>query len=175
MSDNNDKAAIVSDAGPVTGGWTNALPEAFGIREAVQNNPFRWCVRESFMWGIATGTAMGLHRLRMKSHPFFAFNVAFGTSMLVAAPSYYFCFRRREYKEQTIEMMMRANDFRHEEAMPEPVPMGEHPFMEEATEAEAEKRLRKEFVAELKERKEWQKAPPMEDRDPSKVFKEIGK
>lgn len=31
MSD-NDKAAIVSDAGPVTGGWTNALPEAFGIR-----------------------------------------------------------------------------------------------------------------------------------------------
>ena len=72
-------------------------------------------------------------------------------------------------------MMMRANDFRHDEEMPESVPMGEHPFIEEATEAEAEKRLRKEFVAELKERKEWQKAPPMDDRDPSKVFKEVGK
>mmetsp|Transcript_25556 Transcript_25556/g.55870 ORF Transcript_25556/g.55870 Transcript_25556/m.55870 type:complete len:176 (+) Transcript_25556:257-784(+) len=175
MSD--EKAATVTEAPPTTGGWTDVLPETFGIREAVRNNPFRWCVRESFMWGIATGTAMGLHRLRMKSHPFFAFNVAFGTSLLVAAPSYYFCFRRREYKEQTIELMMKANDFAHEDEMPEPVPVEEHPFMAEGggSGEESEKNLRKEYVARLKERKEWQKAPPMEERDPSKVFKEVGK
>jgi hypothetical protein len=41
--------------------WTKYLPEAFGIRESVRNSPYRWCVRESSLWGIATGTAMSLY------------------------------------------------------------------------------------------------------------------
>ena len=45
---------------PETAQWTKYLPEAFGIRENVRNSPFRWCVRESCMWGIATGTTMSM-------------------------------------------------------------------------------------------------------------------
>jgi hypothetical protein len=58
MSDTD--SATVSDSAPETATWTRFLPEAFGIRQNIQNSPFRWCVRESFMWGIATGTGMGL-------------------------------------------------------------------------------------------------------------------
>ncbi len=96
----------------------------------------------------------------MKSHPFFAFNVAFGTTFLVAAPSYYFCFRKREHKEATIEMMMRANDFDNVEKMPEEIPAEQHPFM---TNDDDEGKRRQEFVARLKEKKEWQKQDGMKD------------
>ena len=91
----------------------------------------------------------------MKSKPFFAVNVAFVTTVMVAAPSYYFCYRRREHKEATIEMMMRANDFQHHEEMPEPVPHSQHPFLENGDDSESKQQ--KEFVARLKEKKEWQK------------------
>ena len=50
-----------------TAKWTKYLPESFGIRESVRSSSYRWCVRESGMWGIATATAMSLHRLRMGS------------------------------------------------------------------------------------------------------------
>lgn len=40
--------------------WTRFLPEAFGIRETIEASPLRWCVREAALWGVATGTAMGL-------------------------------------------------------------------------------------------------------------------
>mmetsp|Transcript_22069 Transcript_22069/g.32677 ORF Transcript_22069/g.32677 Transcript_22069/m.32677 type:complete len:167 (+) Transcript_22069:150-650(+) len=164
MSDN--KSATVSPESPETATWTKYLPTQFGIQQSIQESPFRWCVRESFLWGIATGTTMGFHRLRMKSHPFFAMNVAFATSLLVAAPSYYFCYRRREHKEATIELMMRANDFENVEEMPEPVPHKEHPFLNDDDEGIR----RKEFIANLKEQKEWQKQTPMKDAD--QVFRE---
>jgi hypothetical protein len=41
-----------------TAKWTQYLPEAFGFREAVRADKYRWCAREGAMWGIATGTAM---------------------------------------------------------------------------------------------------------------------
>uniref|UniRef100_A0A6S9ELH2 Uncharacterized protein n=1 Tax=Ditylum brightwellii TaxID=49249 RepID=A0A6S9ELH2_9STRA len=94
------------------------------------------------------------HRLRMKSHPFFATNIAFVTTFLVVSPSYYFCFRRRDHKESVIELMMRANDFRHEEEAPPEIDLKEHPFLEEKKKDDDQ--LRKEFVGRLKERKEWQ-------------------
>uniref|UniRef100_A0A7S3QIZ6 Cytochrome c oxidase assembly protein COX20, mitochondrial n=1 Tax=Chaetoceros debilis TaxID=122233 RepID=A0A7S3QIZ6_9STRA len=155
-------SAKVSDESPTsaTPTWINLLPEWGGIRENVASSPFRWCVRESLLWGVASGTTMGLHRLRMKSRPFFAFNVAFGTTFLVAMPSYYFCFKRREHKEATIEMMMRANDFENVEEMPEEIPVDQHPFM---TSEEDEKKQRKNFVARLKEKKEWQKQDGMKN------------
>mmetsp|Transcript_35172 Transcript_35172/g.105026 ORF Transcript_35172/g.105026 Transcript_35172/m.105026 type:complete len:128 (-) Transcript_35172:145-528(-) len=124
------------------------------------------------MWGIATGSAMGIHRWRMQSHPFFAVNVAFATTLLVSAPSYYFCYRRREHKEHVIDTMMKANDFAHEEEMPEPIPIEDHPFLED-TKGGGEAGLGKEFEARLEERKEWQKQLPMEDA--KKVFKEVKK
>mmetsp|Transcript_15210 Transcript_15210/g.21698 ORF Transcript_15210/g.21698 Transcript_15210/m.21698 type:complete len:186 (-) Transcript_15210:36-593(-) len=178
----NTPSAQVSDAAPTTAKWTRFLPEAFGIRENVQNSPFRWCVRESFLWGIGTGTAMGFHRLRMNSHPFFAINVAFATSLLVTVPSYYFCYRRREHKEETIELMMKANDFAHEEQMPERIPDEEHPFLHETNIDISNNNnnnnntvggMQKEFFANLKERKEWQKAPSEQERDPANIFKEV--
>ena len=46
--------AIVSEP------WTRIFPEAFGIRRTIEDSPFRWCVRESFLWGVATGTMMGM-------------------------------------------------------------------------------------------------------------------
>ena len=110
----------------------------------------------------------------MKSHPFFAGNIAFLTALIVAAPSYYFCFRKREHQERVIEMMMAANDFRPGEEMPETVPLDEsHPFLHVGKDDVAEeddKDLKKEFIARLKEKKEWQKQHELEDAD--KVFKE---
>lgn len=156
-------------------GLTQFLPEKFGIRKAVEDSPYGWCYRESFLWGIATGTAMGIHRLRMKSHPLFAINIAFLTTITVTLPSYYFCYRKRDHQERVIEMMMAANDFRPGEEIPEQVPIGkDHPFLdvkEENGEGEKdEATLQKEFVARLKEKKEWQEQHQLQDAD--KIFKE---
>jgi hypothetical protein len=111
----------------------------------------------------------------MKSHPFFAGNVAFFTTILVAAPSYYFCFRKREHQEKVIEMMMAANDFRPGEEMPKTVPLDEsHPFLNVKNKSEnadgGDADLKKEFIARLKEKKEWQEQHQLEDAD--KIFKE---
>jgi len=154
------------DDTPETAQWTKYLPEAFGLREAVRQSPFRWCGRESALWGIATGSVMGLHRMRMGSTPIFAINVGFATTFLVCIPSYYFCYRKREYKEQMIELMMRANDFQEAEHMPEQVPVEEHPFLD----VEGDKVKGKELVAHLPERKEWQTQIPQQDS--KDVFKE---
>jgi len=81
------------------------------------------------MWGIATGTTMGLHRLRMGSKPKFALNISFLTFNLVAIPSYYFCYRKREHKEEMIELMMKANDFAPLEEMPPSIPLTDHTFL----------------------------------------------
>jgi len=40
--------------------WTRIFPEAFGIRRSIEDSSFRWCVRESMLWGVATGTMMGV-------------------------------------------------------------------------------------------------------------------
>ena len=32
-----------------TAQWTNYLPEAFGLREAVRNSSYRWCAREGYV------------------------------------------------------------------------------------------------------------------------------
>jgi hypothetical protein len=64
-------------------------------------------------------------------------------------------------------MMMRANDFQNVEEMPEPIPHEEHPFLN-ADDGNGIKD--KEFVANLKEKKEWQKQTPMKDAD--EVFRE---
>ena len=116
----------------------------------------------------------------MKSHPLFAGNVAFLTVGLVALPSYYFCYRRREHQENVIEMMMAVNDFRPGGEMPETVPLDEHhPFLtvrdggteggEDGDDDDGD--LRKEYVARLKERKDWQE--PHRTRDAEEVFKEV--
>ncbi|KAL7546913.1 hypothetical protein ACHAWF_010239 [Thalassiosira exigua] len=154
--------------------WTRIFPEAYGIRQSIEDSSFRFCVKESIMWGIATGTMMGMHRLRMHSRPSFAINVAFGTALIVTAPSYYFCFRRREHQERVIETMMAVNDFRPGEEMPETVPLNEdHPFLtvkdKESDGNDGD--LQKEFVARLKEKKEWQE--PHQTKDVGDVFKEV--
>ena len=131
------------------------------------------------MWGIATGTVMYIHRRRMGSRNLFAGGVAYGTVLLVAAPSYYFCFRKREHQEHVIEMMMAANDFLPGEEMPESVPLDrEHPFLDvKDTSSDGsvdnDRDLQKEFVARLKEKKDWQEPTPTQDVD--EVFKEVKK
>ncbi|KAL7438691.1 hypothetical protein ACHAXM_006574 [Skeletonema potamos] len=155
--------------------WTQFLPEKFGIRKSIEDSPYGWCYRESFLWGIATGTAMGIHRLRMKSHPLFAINIAFLTTITVTLPSYYFCYRKREHQERVIEMMMAANDFRPGEEIPDQIPVGkDHPFLDvKEDHGEADKdeaTLQKEFVARLKEKKEWQEQHQIQDAH--KIFKE---
>lgn len=44
-----------------TAKWTHYLPETFGIRDTVRQSNYRWCFRESYMWGIATGTTMSMY------------------------------------------------------------------------------------------------------------------
>lgn len=171
-------SAMVSDNAVVTQeAWTKIFPEAFGIRKLIEESSFRWCWRESTMWGIATGTVMYIHRRRMGSRNLFAGGIAYGTVLLVAAPSYYFCFRKREHQEHVIEMMMAANDFLPGEEMPESVPLDkEHPFLDvkdTSEESDNDRDLQKEFVARLKEKKEWQEPTPTQDAD--EVFKEVKK
>ncbi len=181
MNINNSQVADADSSTDATNtenkstGLTRFLPEKFGIRKAIEDSPYGWCYRESFLWGIATGTAMGIHRLRMKSHPLFAINIAFLTTITVTLPSYYFCYRKRDHQERVIEMMMAANDFRPGEEIPEQTPIGkDHPFLDvkgdngEAEQDEAT--LQKEFVARLKEKKEWQQQHQIQDAD--KIFKE---
>ena len=173
MSDNNSTPTAASPAAdPLeTAKWTRYLPEAFGIQEAVRKSSYRWCVRESGMWGIATATAMSLHRLRMGSTPKMAGHFFFGTTMIVMVPSYYFCFRRREHKEQVIEMMMKYNQFGHASEMPQEPPLEEHPFWGKTDENvnSEDQRHDREFRGMIKERKEWQKK---EDQALEDIFKE---
>ena len=74
-------------------------------------------------------------------------------------------------------MMMAANDFRPGEEMPETVPLGkDHPFLnvrdKSGVGGEGDDRdLQKEFVARLKEKKEWQE--PHQTQDADEVFKEV--
>lgn len=49
-----------SDNAIVTEDWTRYLPEKWGIRKTVEDSSYRWCWKESAMWGIATGTVMGM-------------------------------------------------------------------------------------------------------------------
>jgi len=161
-----------------TAKWTRFLPEAFGIRDSVRESSYRWCVREGGMWGMATATAMSLHRLRMGSKPAMAGHFFFGTFMVVMLPSYYFCYRRREHQEEVIEMMMKYNQFGHAQDLPAEPPLEEHPFWEENDgennlsnfEVNPVTKHDREFRGMIKERKEWQKAA----QDPSfdEIFQE---
>ena len=170
-------ATIAADNAIVTEQWTKIFPEAFGIRQLIEDSSFRWCWRESCLWGLATASAMYIHRRRMGSRNIFAGGVAYGTVLLVAAPSYYFCFRKREHQENVIEMMMAANDFLPGEDMPEEVPLNrEHPFLEAKDKNigdRDDRDLQKEFVARLKEKKDWQE--PHQTQDVDEVFKEVKK
>lgn len=183
-SSSTSSSAITSntDNAIITESWTRIFPEAFGIRRTIEDSPFRWCVRESFLWGVSTGTVMGLHRLRMGSRGLFAGKVAFGTTCLVVFPSYYFCYRKREHQEKVIEMMMAINDFRPTDEMPETVPLdANHPFLnvkekrynDKDNEENDDRGLQKEFVARLKEKKDWQE--PHQTQDAENVFKEVKK
>lgn len=69
-------------------------------------------------------------------------------------------------------MMMAANDFRPGEEMPETVPLDEsHPFLKVNNEGDGDdKDLKKEFIARLKEKKEWQDQHQLVDAD--EVFQE---
>mmetsp|Transcript_9607 Transcript_9607/g.11153 ORF Transcript_9607/g.11153 Transcript_9607/m.11153 type:complete len:187 (+) Transcript_9607:88-648(+) len=159
-----------------TAKWTRYLPEAFGIRESVRGSSYRWCVREGGMWGIATATAMSLHRLRAGSKPLIAGHSFFGTFMVVMLPSYYFCYRRREHHEQVIEMMMKYNQFGHAKTdLPAEPPIDEHPFWEQQQQQQQNNDIivpkhDREFRGLIKERKEWQK--PSKDPSFEEIFQE---
>lgn len=157
-----------------TAKWIRYLPETFGIRSAVAKSKYRWCVRESALWGIASGTAMSVHRLRMKSSITFSVNVGFFTCYVVYVGSYYFCYKRRNYQEQMIELMMKLNTFEHASTMPPEIPYNEnHPFVipkemdnsptNDEYDANNVSIPTRQYVAKLPERKEWQKKVPTQD------------
>lgn len=164
--DSNPELNAVTSADQIeTAKWTRYLPEAFGIREAVRQSKYRWCVREAAMWGIATGTVMTLHRFRMQSRKQFAANVGFASLMVVYVGSYYFCVKRRDYKENMIELMMKLNSFEHALNMPQQTPVDEsHPFVRPIQESQGEEAVtERQYVAHLPERKEWQKQLPTQE------------
>ena len=173
MSSNKPEINAATSADQIeTAKWTRYLPEAFGIREAVRQSKYRWCVREAAMWGIATGTAMTFHRFRMQSRRQFATNVGFASLMVVYVGSYYFCVKRRDYKEQMIELMMKLNTFEHALNMPEQTPVDEHhPFVRPTTGPD-EAVPERQYVAHLPERKEWQTQIPTQDA--SQIFRPVG-
>lgn len=58
-SPNSTPSAIPSPEPQPSSSWFNNM---FGddFKDKIINSPYSGCARESFMWGIATGTAMGL-------------------------------------------------------------------------------------------------------------------
>jgi hypothetical protein len=99
----------------------------------------------------------------MGSTPLFAINIGFMSTLLVCIPSYYFCYRKREYKERLIELMMKANDFQEADQMPPEIPAGpDHPFLDPAS-GDAAAVADQEYMAHLPERKEWQTQVPQQD------------
>ena len=158
--------------------WTRWLPESYGIRAAVEQSKYRWCAREAGMWGIATGTAMGLHRIRMSGNGRMttaAGHAGFATALLVMTGSYVLCARRRDHQEQMIELLMRLNSFEPAQTMPEerPVDDGTHPFVEPAASGVHDEEggiPERQFVANLPERKEWQEQLPTA-QDAEQVFR----
>lgn len=171
MNDDNNNGGQVTE--PLeTAQWTNYLPESFGIRKSVQESSYRWCARESGMWGIATGSAITFHRLRMKSTVNMSINVGFATTLIVFYPSYYFCVKRRKHREKMIELMMKMNTFDHAKRMPEEVPIDQHPFVKPVSQNESEEEALdfKEYRTYIPEKKEWQQ--PDKSKDMKDVFKE---
>lgn len=156
-----------------TARWTRHLPQAFGIRQSVEASKYRWCARESALWGIATGTTMTLHRFRMASPIPRAVNFGFLTFFSVFAGSYYFCVKRRDYQEQMIELMMRLNTFDHAGEMPEERPFdASHPFLipnDNNNDDAANVVVDQQYVAHLPERKDWQS--PLPSQDATEIFK----
>lgn len=149
-----------------TATWTAYLPESFGIRAAVEASKYRWCAREASLWGIASGTAMTLHRFRMRTTVTTAVNVGFATVFVVMGGSYYFCVKKRDYQEQMIELMMKFNAAAHVEEMPEQIPVDDrHPFVEPSDDGPQY------TVANLPARKEWQ--DPLPTQDFQDVFKPV--
>jgi Protein of unknown function (DUF3767) len=146
--------------------WLSYVPETFGLRANLEKSKYRWCAREAAMWGIATGTAMTLHRFRMRTSVKTAVHVGFVSVFIVMGGSYYSCVKRRDYQEQMIELMMKYNAAEHAQVMPEPIPVdANHPFVaptRESTEPQY-------TVAILPERKEWQ--DPLPTQDIKDVFK----
>lgn len=174
MSSQPASSDIVStDDSVQTATWTNSLPETWGIRAAVQQSKYRWCVREAGLWGIATSTAMTLHRLRMQTRPTMAMHAGFLTFFGIYIGSYYFCVKRRDYREKMIELMMQLNQFDHAMNMPEPVPVDEqHPFVTPGdTTDDAHAAPPRQYVAHLPERKEWQSQLPSQDA--ANVFRPV--
>ena len=90
---------------PQTPAWIQRyIPEAFGLRQSIDSSKYRWCVRESALWGIATSTCLSLHRLRMQSRTPFVVNVGFLTFFTVYVGNYYFCVRRRDHQEKMVSL-----------------------------------------------------------------------
>jgi hypothetical protein len=174
-TDGSTEHALTSQTEIETAKWTRYLPQAFGIRQTVQGSKYRWCVRESSMWAIATGTAMTLHRFRMQSPTKTAVNIGFGSLMVVYVGSYYFCVKKRDYREKVIHIMMQLNSFEPALDMPEPVPVNEyHPFVVPAGDSNDERSgipAERQYVANLPERKEWQPQLPRQDAD--RIFTEV--
>lgn len=109
-----------------------------------------------------------------------ALNAGFLSFFMVYFGSYFFCYRRRDYQEQMIEVMMKFNAFDHASAMPAEIPINEdHPFVrpvdnnndesDENNNLTTEILKPKRYVAMIPERKEWQKQLPTQDA--SDIFK----
>jgi len=100
-----------------------------------KSSRFNGCARSAALWGIGTGTAMGLHRWRMGSRYQRVTNFAFGTMFLITAPAYYLCVTERIWKEKNIEQMMKVSRIKPAEEMPEEVSIEEHPFLQKEEDA----------------------------------------
>ena len=76
------------------------------------------------------------HRYRMGSPLRRVSNFTFGTTLLVAIPSYYMCCKTKIWNKKVIEEMMAANEFEHESNAPSQPALDDHPFLAKAADGE---------------------------------------
>lgn len=182
--DNMETSTDVKNSSP-------SMFDVFNIGESVANDEYAGCGRESTLWGIASGAAMGLHRIRMGTNGFRAANFGLVTTALVIGTNYFFCVRNYDHKLRTLEIMMKANAFEPKDEMPEDIPIQEHPFLTDKksdsennlgnndlsgtddnnTQAGEKGSLGKQFVGFFRRKKDWEK-PDKAARDLSEVFEE---
>ena len=115
---------------------------------------------------------MSLHRFRMKSPYQWVVHAGFGSLMVVYVGSYYFCVKKRDHQEKMVNLMMKMNQFDRAADMPDEIPVNdEHPFVRPVVGgAEEDALVERQYVAELPERREWQKQIPQQDA--AEVFRD---
>eukprot|EP00588_Corethron_pennatum_P015137 CAMPEP_0194269224 /NCGR_PEP_ID=MMETSP0169-20130528/3422_1 /TAXON_ID=218684 /ORGANISM="Corethron pennatum, Strain L29A3" /LENGTH=207 /DNA_ID=CAMNT_0039010795 /DNA_START=75 /DNA_END=698 /DNA_ORIENTATION=+ len=83
-----------------------------GVKKSLKRTSRDLNLQRSLAWGMATGIAMGAHRLRMGGRPRVAVDAAFGTFFAVFCTQYYQGTTNRDLEARMLAEMMEASNIK---------------------------------------------------------------